>query len=195
MAVWWLVLAGLLEKKNGELLRRLKARDPQALADLYDLYGRILYVVIVRIVNDPGVAEDLVQESFLRVWNRAAGLEEQYGMVGPWLLSIARHCALDYRKSSQSRMAAQVPFEDVAFPPITMESEILTSERAQILENACRSLSENQKQVLELAYYEGLSQTAIAERLQQPLGTVKSWTRLALLKLRGQIDQSLLRSM
>ncbi len=165
------------------------------MADLYDAYGRILYVVIVRIVNDPAVAEDLVQESFLRVWNRAAMLDERYGSVGPWLLSIARHCALDYRKSSQSRLAAQVHFEDAGFPPVTMDSDILTSERAQILENAFRSLSANQKQVLALAYYEGLSQTAIAERMQQPLGTVKSWTRVALLKLRGQIDQSLIDSM
>ena len=86
-------------------------------------------------------------------------------MVGPWLLSIARHCALDYRKSSQSRLAAQAPFEDAAFPPVTIDFEILTSEQAHILENAFRSLSVNQKQVLELAYYEGLTQTAIAERL------------------------------
>jgi RNA polymerase sigma-70 factor (ECF subfamily) len=195
MTAWWFILASLLENKNGELLRRLKARDPQALADLYDIYGRILYLIIVRIVNDPAVAEDLVQESFFRVWNRAAALNEQYGMVGPWLLSIARNCALDYQKSPQSRMTARVHFEDVGFPPVTMDSEILTAERARILESAFQSLSANQKQVLELAYYEGLSQTAIAERLQQPLGTVKSWMRLALLKLRGQIDQSLLRSL
>jgi len=191
MDLVWLALIGLLEaEKGGALLRKLKARDPQAMAELYDGYSRILYAVILRMVNNPGVAEDLLQETFLRAWNRAAQLSEDYVSVGPWVLSIARHCALDYLKSSQARLSAQVEIDESVFPPTSMEHELITSDQARLLADAFRRLTPHQRTVLELAYYEGLSQTAIAERLHQPLGTVKGWTRLALQKLRSEIDRS-----
>jgi RNA polymerase sigma-70 factor (ECF subfamily) len=175
----------------GALVRRLRQRDPEAMADLYDLYGRLLYVLIVRIVRNPSVAEDLVQESFLRAWNRSAQLSEDYPSVGPWLVMIARHCALDYLKSSQAHLSAQVSIDDVEFPAVTIDNEILASDRARIIEGAFRNLSENQKRVIQLAFYEGLSQAAIAERLHQPLGTVKGWARSALSRLRGKLDPHL----
>jgi len=180
-----------IEDQSGKLVRRLRQRDPEVMADLYDLYGRLLYVLIVRIVRNPSVSEDLVQESFLRAWNRSAQLSEEYQSVGPWLVMIARHCALDYLKSSQAHLSAQASIEDVEFPPVTMDAEILASDRARLIEGAFRNLSENQKRVIQLAFYEGLSQTAIAERLQQPLGTVKGWARSALSRLRGRLDPQL----
>lgn len=192
MDLYWLILATLAEDKAGALVQRLKARDPQAFADLYDLYGRILYVLVWRIVRDPSMAEDIVQECFLRVWNRAGQLSDEYGSVGPWMIAIARNCALDYRKSSQSQMSAQVPMRDLDFPPISIESDLLAADRARILKNAFFALTPEQRQVLELAYYEGLSQTAIAEKLQQPLGTIKSRTRLALQKLRAELAQAMM---
>src|SRR5882724_10554858 len=124
--------------KSGNLVRRLRQHDPEAMADLYDLYGRLLYVMIVRIVHNPSVAEDLVQESFLRAWNRAEQLSDEYNSVGPWLVTIARHCALDYLKSSQAHLAAQVAIEDAEFPPVTMEPDILSSDRARLIEGAFR---------------------------------------------------------
>ncbi len=162
------------------------------MADLYDLYGRLLYVLIVRIVRNPSVAEDLVQESFLRAWNRAEQLSDEYSSVGPWLVMIARHCALDYLKSSQNHLSAQVPIEDAEFPSVTMDGDILASDRARLLEGAFRNLSENQRRVIQMSFYEGLSQAAIAERLQQPLGTVKGWARSALSRLRGKLDPQLI---
>jgi RNA polymerase sigma-70 factor (ECF subfamily) len=181
-----------IDDQSGNLVRRLRLHEPDAMADLYDLYGRLLYVLIVRIVRNPSVAEDLVQESFLRAWNRSAQLSDEYTSVGPWLVMIARHCALDYLKSSQAHLSAQVPIEDVEFPAITMDDEILASDRARMLEGAFRNLSENQKRVIQLSFYEGLSQAAIAERLHQPLGTVKGWARSALSRLRGKLDPHLL---
>jgi RNA polymerase sigma-70 factor, ECF subfamily len=180
-----------IDDKNGELIRRLRRHEPEAMADLYDLYGRLLYVLIVRIVRNPSVAEDLVQESFLRAWNRAAQLSDEYTTVGPWLVMIARHCALDYLKSSQAHLSAQVSIEDADFPAITIDQEILNSDRARMMEAAFRNLSENQKRVIQLSFYEGLSHTAIAERLHQPLGTVKGWARAALSRLRGKLDPRL----
>jgi len=190
--MWWLLLASLVEDKSGTLVRRLRQHDPQALADLYDLYGRLLYVLVVRIVHNPSVAEDLVQEAFLRAWNRAENLSEDYGSVGPWLVTIARNCALDYRKSSQAHLSAQVALDDADFPPVTIDDDILISDRARLIEGAFRNLTDNQKRVIELAFYEGLSHSAIAERLHQPLGTVKGWARAALARLRGQLDPTLL---
>jgi RNA polymerase sigma-70 factor (ECF subfamily) len=186
------VLAGCIEDKAGMLLERLRSQDPQALADLYDRYGRIVYVVILRIVNHPGVAEDLVQESFLRAWNRASSLKTDYGSVGPWLLSIARHCALDYRRSPQFQLAGQVTVDEAWVAPVMIEDDLLTAERSRALEEAFLSLTENQRRVIRLAYYEGLSQAEIAEQLHQPLGTVKGWTRAALQRLRNQVDHSLM---
>src|SRR5205807_9068990 len=120
--------AGLIEDKAGDLVQRLKAHDPQAMADLYDIYGRLMYALTVRIVHNPSAAEDLVQEAFLRVWNRAGQLDDKYGSVGPWLTSIVRNCALDYRKSSQARLSAQVEMDETDFPPVTMENDILNSD-------------------------------------------------------------------
>jgi RNA polymerase sigma-70 factor, ECF subfamily len=181
-----------IDDQSGNLVRRLRQRDPDAMADLYDLYGRLLYVLIVRIVRNPSVAEDLVQESFLRAWNRSSQLSDEYASVGPWLVMIARHCALDYLKSSQAHLSAQVSIEDAEFPSITIDHEILATDRARMLEGAFRNLSENQKRVIQLSFYEGLSQVAIAERLHQPLGTVKGWARSALSRLRGKLDPQLL---
>lgn len=180
-----------IDDKGGELIRRLRLHEPDAMTDLYDLYGRLLYVLIVRIVRNPSVAEDLVQESFLRAWNRSQQLSEEYTSVGPWLVMIARHCALDYLKSSQAHLSAQVPIEDAEFPAVTIDDEILASDRARLMEAAFRNLSENQKRVIQLSFYEGLSHAAIAERLHQPLGTVKGWARAALSRLRGKLDPQL----
>jgi RNA polymerase sigma-70 factor (ECF subfamily) len=180
-----------IDDKNGSLIRRLRRHEPEAMADLYDLYGRLLYVLIVRIVRNPSVAEDLVQESFLRAWNRATQLSDEYTSVGPWLVMIARHCALDYLKSSQAHLSAQVAIEDVEFPAVTMDEEILNSDRVRMMEAAFRNLSENQKRVIQLSFYDGLSHAAIAERLHQPLGTVKGWARAALSRLRGKLDPRL----
>jgi len=178
--------------KSGNLVRRLRQHEPEAMDDLYDLYGRLLFVMIVRIVHNPSVEEDLVQESFLRAWNRASQLSDEYSSVGPWLVTIARHCALDYLKSSQAHLSAQVSIEDAQFPAVTMESDILTSDRARLIEGAFRNLTENQKRVIQLSFYEGLSHAAIAERLHQPLGTVKGWARSALSRLRGKLDPQLI---
>src|SRR3954464_3789282 len=96
-----------IERGEGDpdLAARLKRRDPQAMADLYDRYGRLAYSVILRIVRDGATAEDLVQETFLRVWNRMQGFDCERGSLGPWLLAIARNRAIDYVRSSDGRMS------------------------------------------------------------------------------------------
>ena len=172
-----------------ELLHRLQKRDPQALGELYDRYGRLVYSLILRIVRDGATAEDLVQETFLRVWNRVQGFDAERGAIAPWLLAIARNRAIDYLRSVAGRERNALEFEETDHPSlyVNMEHEILTSDKARVIKVALEKLSANQRQVIELAYFEGLSQTEMAERMGQPLGTVKTWVRTALKNLRDEL--------
>lgn len=174
---------------DAELVERLQRRDPQALAELYDRYGRLVFSLILRIVRDSGVAEDLVQETYLRVWNRVQGFDAQKGSVSPWLLAVARNRAIDYLRSAGGRERNATEFEETDHPDlyVDMERDILTSDKARILKQALSKLPPNHKQVIELAYYEGLTQTEMAEKMGQPLGTVKTWVRAALKNLREDL--------
>jgi len=183
------ILAVSLSGGDPDLVQRLQRRDPQALADLYDRYGRLVYALILRIVKDAGIAEDLVQETFLRVWNRVHGFDAQKGAIGPWLLAVARNRAIDYLRSAGGRERNAVEFEETDHPSLycDMERDILLSDTARMVKAAMEKLSPNQRQVIELAYFEGLSQTEMAERMGQPLGTVKTWVRTALKILRDDL--------
>lgn len=172
-----------------ELVLRLQRRDPQALAELYDRYGRIVFSLILRVVRDAGTAEDLVQETFLRVWNRVQAFDAGKGSIGPWLLAVARNRAIDYLRSVAGRERNAVEYEETDHPAlyVDMEHDILTSDNARVIQGALAKLNANQRQVIELAYFEGLSQTEMAERMGQPLGTVKTWVRTALKNLRDEL--------
>ena len=186
LPIW---LAIHLSGGEAELIERLQRRDAQAMADLYDRYGRLVYSLILRIVRDTGTAEDLVQETFLRVWNRAQGFDAHKGSIGPWLLAVARNRAIDYLRSAGGRERNALEFEETDHPGlyVDMEKDILNSDKARRVKTAIQKLSPNLRQVIELAYFEGLSQTEMAERMGQPLGTVKTWTRAALKSLRGEL--------
>jgi len=175
---------------DSDLARRLQRREQQAMADLYDRFGRLAYSIVYAIVHDTGVAEDLVQETFLRVWNRAAGFDPDRGALGPWLLAVARNRAIDYIRSASARMDRNL-FEldehESATHFVDMEREVLNADAARRIKTAMAKLNENQRKVIELAYYEGLSQTEMAERMGQPLGTVKTWVRSALKNLKDEL--------
>jgi RNA polymerase sigma-70 factor, ECF subfamily len=176
------IMAVLTAAQDTDLVLRLQRRDAQALAELYDRYGRLVYALILRIVRDTGIAEDLVQETFLRVWNRVQAFDPQKGSIGPWMLAVARNRAIDYVRSAGGRERNAFEFSDTDHPSLftDMEKDILRSDKARVVKAALEKLSANQRQVIELAYFEGLSQTEMAERMGQPLGTVKTWVRTAL---------------
>ena len=122
-----------------ELARRLQRRDPDAMADLYDRFGRIAYSVVVAIVRDPGVAEDLVQETFLRVWNRIQAFDRERGALGPWVLAVARNRAIDYLRSVDGRMqAGAVDLDRIEHPAqfSGIESRALAIDRVRRLKIA-----------------------------------------------------------
>ncbi|HEY3827511.1 MAG TPA: sigma-70 family RNA polymerase sigma factor [Bryobacteraceae bacterium] len=172
---------------------RLQRRDPEAMGDLYDRFGRVAYSVILAIVRDAAIAEDLVQETFLRVWNRVHAFEAGRGALGPWLLAIARNRAIDHLRSVSARMDRNSCELDVREHPslfVDMEREVLNTDHARLIGKAISNLSANQQKVIEMAYYEGLSQTEMAERMGEPLGTVKTWVRAALKNLREALGQA-----
>src|ERR1051326_2694639 len=187
------LVAAVLLKEDPDLARRLKNRDPQAMSDLYDRYGRITFALIFRVVRNEAVAEDLVQETCLRVWNRVQALDHEKGALGAWVLAVARNRAIDYLRSVEGRMTQSAfDLEKLEQPGhfINMENSILNMDRVRALRGAFEKLTPNQRLVLELAYYEGLSQTEMADRLKQPLGTVKTWVRTALKLLRDELDEA-----
>jgi RNA polymerase sigma-70 factor, ECF subfamily len=171
------------------LIARLQRRDPQALAELYDRYGRTAYSLILRVVRDQAIAEDLVQETFLRVWNRVHTIDPAKGAVGPWLLAIARNGAIDYLRSSAGRERNAVELDEAGHAPLygNLEAEILVSDQARRAKAAMGRLAPNYRTVMELAYFEGLSQSEMSVRMGQPLGTIKTWVRAALQCLRDEL--------
>lgn len=179
------------EPGNGseaELARRLRERDSNALAAVYDRYGKLVYSLFLRITRDPSAAEDLVQELFLRVWNHASDFDPQRGALGIWILSIARNMAVDYTRSADVKFAARLRSLDHTDPlPLALHANSAEPivECSQAI--SASHLNDNERRVLELAYFEGLSQSEIAARMNQPLGTVKSWTRSALDRLRAAV--------
>jgi RNA polymerase sigma-70 factor (ECF subfamily) len=175
------------------LAARLRRRDPAALARLYDLHGLNAYRVALRIVRNESVAEDVVQETFERLWSRSDQIRENVTSLGPWILAIARNRALDYLRLSDVRASATGESIDAAFVCPTEEdneSLLLAKETVGQLQSAFLKLSERERKVIELAYYQGLSQSQIATLLDQPLGTVKGWARSALHCLRAAMAET-----
>src|SRR5260221_9775996 len=134
-----LLLAIYVEEDDRDLAERLKRREPAALAKLYDSYGKIAFSLIYRIVRDVGVAEDLVQETFLRVWNRAQGFDAARGALGPWLLAVARNRAIDYLRSAGGRMARNsMEMLESEHPSLfsNFESDLLSQDTARRIRGA-----------------------------------------------------------
>jgi RNA polymerase sigma-70 factor (ECF subfamily) len=197
LLIWLLAVpllsAVLKHRDDGDLVTRLKHRDADAVAALYDRYGRIIYSLILHVVRNQAIAEDLVQETFLRVWNRIHGFDPERGALGPWILTIARNRAIDYLRSFENReVESPIELERLEQPAlfVNLESDILNIDRIRLLREAFEKLTPNQRAVIELAYFEGLSQTEMSERLKQPLGTVKTWIRTALKTLRAELGEA-----
>jgi RNA polymerase sigma-70 factor (ECF subfamily) len=180
-------------KDEADLARRLQEHDPQAMSDLYDRYGRPAYSLIYRIVRNGAAAEDLVQETFLRVWNRVQSFDRQKGALGPWVMTVARNRAIDYLRSIDGRMSAgALELDKIENPALFSQfsDSALSLDRTRRLKSAFEKLNANQRMVIELAYFEGLSQTEMAAQIKQPLGTVKTWVRSALKILRDELTEA-----
>jgi RNA polymerase sigma-70 factor (ECF subfamily) len=168
----------------------MQAGETRALAELYDRYTPLLYSVVLRILRSTAEAEDALQDAWLQVWRRSATYDPKRGTVGAWLMTVARTRALDRYRSVASRGKAESQANsELPIPAADPSASAAQVELMERVQNALAQLQPQQRRVLEIAYFEGLSQTEIAERLSAPLGTVKSWTRQGLMRLRELLPQ------
>ena len=184
------VLARFTASADESLFRRVAERDSQALRVLYDRCAGVALGMALRILRNRTEAEDVVQEAFLEAWKRAGTFDARRGSATAFVLSIARSRALDRVRSrgSSDRALASLGREDETPVPLPIESAEHRQDRDRI-QAALATLPPEQRQVLELAYFEGLTQREIAERLSDPLGTVKTRARLALEKLAALLGE------
>jgi RNA polymerase sigma-70 factor (ECF subfamily) len=173
-----------------DLISLVDAGDAEALAGLYDRHGRSAYSLAYRMMGERQAAEDLVQDSFIKVWRSAKSYRAERGSVRTWILSITHNRGIDHLRSTASRRRTQDRVESSA--QTTQPSEAFSetwrnSQRSQVQE-ALKTLPEEQLKILELAYYSGYTHAEIAEMLDLPLGTVKGRMRLGMKKIKSFFD-------
>jgi RNA polymerase sigma-70 factor, ECF subfamily len=174
------------------LIRRMVEADETALGALYDRWARSLYSLVLHLLRDPDEAEDVVEETFWQAWRKADSYEPARGAVSTWLLTIGRRKALDRLRAKKRHREDPIgndrTFADIASPSPDPSQDVEGSELREHVRAALRELPAEQREVLELGYFNGLSQTEIADATGQPLGTVKTRMRLAMQKLREPLS-------
>ncbi len=172
-----------------ELLNAVAGGDEQALAQLYDRYRVILFGLLFRILKSREEAEDVLQEVFLQVWRRARDFDEHRGKPFTWLVTLTRSRGIDRLRSLDAReRVAQAATREAAEEISDAANDTFLSEQRQLVTSALAQLPEEQKRPLVLAYFDGLTQSEIAVRLDAPLGTVKTRMRTGLTKLRDLLS-------
>lgn len=171
------------------LIERIVAREASAVGDLYDRHSRLLYGLILRILRDRSEADEVLQEVFVSVWNRAETYDVALGSPAAWLVRIARNRAIDRLRANTARARAveSVPLESQ--PSENPEISALLGEQQRVVARALNAIPREQRDLIEEAYYLGRTQSELAERHKLPLGTVKTRIRTGLLMLRQQLSQ------
>ena len=170
---------------DADLLRAVAQGDEESLAAIYDRYRTILFGLLFRILGNRAEAEDVLQEVFVQVWQRARDFDENRGKAFTWLVTLARSRAIDRLRSLDSRSrtieAATKESADAVGDAI---EDAINNERGEVVRAALKELPEEQRAALLMAYFDGFSQSEIAERTNTPLGTVKTRMRTGMTKLR-----------
>jgi RNA polymerase sigma-70 factor, ECF subfamily len=171
---------------DAAILRRIVERDPRGVELLYERYSGIAFALAYRLLGERGGAEDVVQEAFLNVWRQGATYDTRRGTVRTWLLTIVHHRAIDQMRSARSKSSADTVIDDAMPLPAKEDTwtEVVRGLDHERVRQAMAALPPEQRQVVDLAYFGGYTQSEIAQRVGIPLGTVKGRTRLALDKLR-----------
>jgi RNA polymerase sigma factor (sigma-70 family) len=181
----------LSDVRDQELVTRIRGGDEEAFRGLFRRYGPTAMALARRVVRQPSIAEEIVQEAFLALWRNPTGYDQERGSVRSWLLGTVHHRAVDAvrREESQRRRVEGAVSLEVAQPDISEEvaAELDAPEERRAVRKALEELPAEQRQVIELMYFDGLSQSTIAERLSLPLGTVKSRSLLGMRRLRAAL--------
>lgn len=172
-------------EQDVQLLDRVRRGDEQAMAAIYDRYSRVVYSVALRVLRDPASAEDVVQDVFLGLWRRPEGFISARGSLGGWLAVVARNRSIDtLRRKRPSEQVEEVYLAS----PFDLASEAERNTMMQRARTVILRLPLEQRKALEMAYFDGLTHSEIAEVTGDPLGTVKTRIRTALLSLRKELE-------
>ena len=180
------------------LLQRIAARDTSAVAELYDRHSRLLFGLILRIVRDRGEAEEILQEAFVRVWTRAEMYDARIGGPLPWIVRLARNCAIDRLRARRVRATVDAPAIDFAAVEAaapatsiqTPEAAVLIAERRRTLTDALAGLPAEQRQLIEAAFFEGYTHSELAQRFGLPVGTVKTRICAGMIAMRKKLEHA-----
>lgn len=178
------------ETEDAMVARRVMLKEPEAMAELYDRHGGSVYSVLIGILRDPWTAEELKQEVFLRVWNAIDCFDARRGDLKSWIAAIARNKAIDYLRSTEAR-ARRCELGLDRLPGLPRESNLEAQIMARDLVRACHNaflcLTEKQRQAFRLTYFEEKTHVQAATELGAPLGSVKTWVRTGLKRLREEL--------
>ena len=177
--------AGVAPAVDARLLDGVRGGDQQAMTEIFDRYGRMVYSVALRVLQDPGHAEDVMQEVLLKVWREPQTFLEGRGSLGAWLAVMARNRAID---ALRRRRPAETVDDVVLVSKTNLASEFERNSMIEKVRGVLKGLPVEQQASMELAYFEGLSHSEIAARTGDPLGTVKTRIRTALTSLRKALE-------
>ena len=185
-----------VEGSDALLAARLAAGDDHALADIFDQLASTVYGGALRILGNGSVAQDVVQDVFVELWRHPDRYDPAAGSLRTYLMVLARHRAVDVMRSELRRVARQERHYRLipADPPASASDEVLAAETASVVRAAVRLLPDGQREVVELAYFQGLTCREVARAMGIPEGTAKSRLRLAIAKLETVLDRQLLES-
>jgi RNA polymerase sigma-70 factor (ECF subfamily) len=185
---------GGAEKRQAEWIRKAASGDQDAFAALYDATSRTVYGLLLRILSDASTAEDVLIDVYEQAWRQAVQYKQERGSPLAWLTTIARSRAIDRLRRGRREQQSKEPLDSIvatarADGP-SAEDEVMAGEVRAVVRAALESLAPEQREVIELAYYGGMSQSEIAAARGIPLGTVKTRTRLGLIRLRELLGPS-----
>jgi len=180
------------DESQAELLRRIAARDQQALAEFYDQFAAVLFSTAVRILGDAHEAEEVIQDVFMQIWNKAATFDLTLGAPLHWTLSITRNRCIDRLRTRQRRSSLLADLTEAAkidpLPSMPCALKSLGAEEVAAIRSAVAELPHEQRQAIAMAFFGGMTHLEIAQALNEPLGTTKARIRRGMLKLRVSLQ-------
>jgi RNA polymerase sigma-70 factor (ECF subfamily) len=180
------------QDRDVELLRQIAAGNRAAFAEFYDCHSTLMFSVASKILNDAGEAEDVLQEVFVQIWEKAGKFDPKLGRAASWTAILVRNKAIDRIRASQrrSRLAEEAGVAHAIAEEVSdsANENFYGHDKAKFIHSAIVELPEEQRQAIELAYFSGLTQDEISKKLNAPLGTIKARIRRGLLKLRDQLE-------
>ena len=177
------------EQSQAQLLRRIAAQEREALAEFYDQVAGVLFSTACRILGDTHEAEEVIQDVFVQIWDKAGTFDPNVGLALSWALGIARNRAIDRLRARQRKARLMTELAEFAAAEVSAEAQgDLAAEEVAAVRRAVGGLPLEQRQAIEMAFFGGLTHLEIAEQLNQPLGTVKARIRRGMLKLRDSLQ-------